>query len=467
MKTYTRLSPELINDLAAIAGAANLSVSDADLINYAIDETSCAVPCSPEIIIKPTDTDMVSRVLSFARKHKIPVTPRGAGTGLSGGAIPIYGGILLSLEQMNRILQIDRENFVATVEAGVSLSQLNEELIKYDLCYPVRIGEMSATVGGNIATNAGGMNAVKYGVTRHQVLGLEAVLASGRIIETGGAFVKCSTGYDLTQLLTGSEGTLAVITTVMLKLMPLPAARELLLVPFGNLQNAIDTVPELLRLKTIPMGIEFMEKDVVQIVERHTVLKLPYHESEAFLMIIMEGDSSEDIVQYFQQIETICRKHGAIEFLVPVNGSAMKKLIQFREKVHDSVRREGTSVMMDIVVPRNQIAKFTRRVKAKSQEYGVNVITFGHAGDGNIHLYAMRNNIGSEEWNKKLPLLMKHIYFEGKLLGGMVSGEHGIGSEKKAYLPLTINKETLLLMKRIKKTFDPDNILNPGKIFDI
>jgi glycolate oxidase len=424
------------------------------------------LPVQPEVIVMPVNTKMVSHVLKFANKHKIPVTPRGAGTGLSGGAIPIYGGILLSLEKMDRILKIDDRNFVAVVEAGVSLSTLNECLTAYNLYYPIRFGDMSATIGGNIATNAGGMNAVKYGVTRHHVLGIEAVLANGDIIESGGAYVKSSTGYDLTRLLTGSEGTLAIITKIILRLMPLPGTSEILLAPFSNLQNAIDTVPELLRLKTIPMGLEFLEKDIVKIVEKHTQIEMPYDNSEAFLMIIMEGNSSEEIIQYFCEIEEICRRHGAIEFLVPGDERAKRRLTRFREKIHESMRRERASVLLDVVVPRSEIARFVKKVRKIANDFNIPVISFGHAGDGNIHLYPIRRNQSQEDWDRQLLLLITQIFKAGKSLGGTISGEHGIGSEKKRYLPLTIDGKTLSLMQRIKLAFDPNNILNPGKIFD-
>ncbi len=296
---YGRLTRQIIKELMTIAGRDSIVTEKAAMEGYARDETPLAKPRAPQVVVKPSDSPTVARLLGLANKKRIPVTPRGAGTGLSGGCIPLYGGILLSLERMNRILEIDRENFVAVVEPGVTLSDLYTEVEQYGLYYPLYPGEMSATIGGNIATNAGGMNAIKYGVTRHNVLGLEAVLPNGEIIRTGGKFVKCSTGYDLTQLIIGSEGTLAIVTKVILKLTTRPTKRQVLLAPFTDLQNAIDAVPDILQLKVTPTGIEFMDKSVVEIVEKYLGRELPYHQYAAFLMVIMEGESDDEIYDYF------------------------------------------------------------------------------------------------------------------------------------------------------------------------
>jgi glycolate oxidase len=326
---------------------------------------------------------------------------------------------------------------------------------------------MTATIGGNVATNAGGMNAVRYGVTRHNILGLEAVLASGETIKTGGEYVKSSTGYDLTQLIAGSEGTLAVITKVILKLTTRPAKREVLFAPFASLQNAIDTVPEILRLKMVPTGLEFMERKIIEIVEDYLEREIPYPQYDAFLMLIMDGDSEDEIHAYFTEVEEICRRHGATEALVPGSERAKRRLLDAREKFYHAIKRYAPLELIDVVVPRREIPSFVKKVKETSAKHGVPIIVYGHAGDGNVHLHPICKDMSQEEWDSKLPLILEEIYTAGVSLGGAISGEHGIGIAKKPYLPLQADKPLLELMKKIKHVFDPDNILNPGKIFDV
>jgi glycolate oxidase len=465
--TYNIIDKSILNELITIAGNNNVFQEPPDLESYSTDESTMATPMYPEVVVKPSDAKIVAKILAMANKKKIPVTPRGAGTGLSGGCVPLYNGLVLSLEKMNHIKRIDLNNLIAVVEPGVSLTQLDEELNQYNLYYPIHIGDMSATIGGSIATNAGGLNAVKYGVTRNNVLGLEAVLTSGKIIHTGGEFIKCTTGYDFTQLLTGSEGTLAVITEIMLKLLPRPAIREMMFIPYNNLQNAIDTVPELLQLRTVPTGIEFIDNDAIKIVEEYMETEVPYHEQPAFLMIIMEGDSYDNIIGYFSEIGAICRKHGAVEVLIPDNERAKRKLIDIREKIQPAIKRAGKSDLIDAVVPRSEIARFVYKVKEISRAYDIPIITFGHAGDGNVHLHPICSGTNEEEWTKKIPAVMQEIYKASIALGGTISGEHGIGMEKKKYLSLAMDKERIRLMKEIKMIFDPNDILNPGKIFDL
>ncbi len=468
MKTkYGSVTRQIIEELMTIVGRDNISTKEHEIEGYSCDEMPLAKPYAPQVIVKPTDTHLVAKLLEFANKKRIPVTPRGAGTGVSGGCIPIYGGILLSLERMNQILEIDRDNFAAVVEAGVTLSDLHNQVEQQGLYYPLYPGEMTATIGGNVATNAGGMNAVKYGVTRHNTLGLEAVLPNGEIIKTGGKFVKCSTGYDLTQLIVGSEGTLAVVTKIILKLTTKLAKREVLFVPFTNLQDAIDTVPEILRLKMTPIGIEFMERSIIELVEKYLGREMPYHEYEAFLMIIMEGESEDEIYEYFARVEEICKQHRAVATVVPGSERAKRRLLDAREKFYHAIKRFALLEIVDVVVPLSEITRFVTKVKEISIEYGVPIIVYGHAGDGNVHLHPICLDMSKEEWYKKLPHLMNAIYRTGVSFGGAISGEHGIGFDKKAYLPIQMDNALLSIMKGVKRTFDPNNILNPGKIFDL
>lgn len=464
---YKKFPDELVRELAAICGSGNI-ITDRDAMqDYARDESPHAEITFPEVVVKPEDTTTVSRIMAFASKNKTPVTPRGAGTGLSGGCIPLFGGIVLSLEKMNRIISIDGENFTATTEPGVPMADLCGEIEQQGLYYPLYPGEMTATIGGTVSTNAGGMNAVRYGVTRNNILGLEAVLPNGDIINTGGEYVKSSSGYDLTQLIAGSEGTLAVITKVILKLTTRPPKREVLFAPFSSLQEAINAVPEILHLKMIPAGLEFMERRIISIVEDYLEREIPYPEYDAFLMIIMDGDSEDDIHEYFDTASEICKKHGAAEALVPGSEHAKRRLLEAREKFYHAIKRYAPMELIDTVVPRSKIPNFVRQIKVISTKHGITVIIYGHAGDGNVHLHPLCENMSEEEWKKKLPSLLKDIYEAAISFGGAVSGEHGIGIEKKSYLPIQVDEPLLAVMKRVKQAFDPNNILNPGKIFDI
>jgi glycolate oxidase len=465
--TYGTVTPETIEKLKAIVGEDRVFTERHVLEEYSRDEAPLVEPSEPRVVVKPADTESVAGVLELADSERIPVTPRGAGTGLSGGCVPVHGGIVLSLELMNRILEIDRGNFTAVVEPGVTLAELYKEVEPGGLCYPLYPGEMTATVGGNIATNAGGMNAVKHGVTRHNVLGLEAVLPDGDIINTGGKYVKCSTGYDLTQLIAGSEGTLAVVTKAILRLIPRMAKREMLLAPFSNMQDAIDAVPQILSLRTMPAGIEFLEKSIIQIVEKFLNRELPYDQHEASLLVIAEGESESELHEYFSLVEDICRRHGAIEAMVPGGERAKRRLVEARENFYHALKRYAPMEIIDTVVPRNAIAEFIKRVKRIAAGYDIPIIVYGHAGDGNVHLHPVCVNMDREEWEKKLPRLMSDIYRTCSSLGGAISGEHGIGLEKKAFFQSETDEALLGAMRGIKRAFDPNNILNPGKIFDL
>jgi len=461
---YGKVTEEVMVLLTEIVGDKNVLTGD-DRHDYSRDETLELMPVFPEVVVKPEDTGSAARVVKLAGERHIPVTPRGGGTGLSGGAVPIYGGIVLSLEKMNKILEIDKENFAATVEPGVVLSDFYQAVEECGLYYPLYPGETSATLGGNVATNAGGMRAVKYGVTRHSVLGLEAVLPGGEVIQTGGKFVKCSTGYDLTQLLIGSEGTLAVITKVILKLIPPLGKREILFIPFHNLNDAIRSVPDILKEGILPVGIEFMEKDIINMVEQYTGKEIPLHNHEAFLMIIVEADNEDEIYSIAERIGEVCLNNGAVDVFTPGSARARRNLLEAREKFYSVIGHFGSLDVADVVVPRSKIAEFVERAKGIASKYGIPLVVYGHAGDGNVHLHPMgRDGEGGRE---KVKELLIEIFKVGVSLGGTISGEHGLGSAKRAYLPLAMNKHTVELMRRIKQAFDPNNIMNPGKVLDI
>ena len=455
---------KVVERLREIVGKENVLVGDEIEEEYRRDEALTVKPRLPEVVVKPGTTEEVAKILSLADEEKVPVTPRGGGTGLSGGCVPVSGGILLSLERMNRILEIDEENYVAVVEAGVPLADLYKAVEARGSYYPIYPGEVSSTVGGNVATNAGGMRAVKYGVTRHFVLGLEAVLPTGEIIETGGKYVKVSTGYDLTQLIVGSEGTLAVVTKVILRLLPRPKATTTLFVPFKDLNDGIRAVPVILKSGLIPVTIEFLEKFGLMGMENYVGRKVTISESvrdeaEAFLLIVLEAKNSEEAFRDAEFISDICMKHGAIDVFIPPTERAGRELLELREKAFYAAKDAGATDLVDVVVPRGEIPKFVEQIRKISAKYATIIGGSGHAGDGNVHLGLF------EQDADKLSRILREIYKVGKTLGGAISAEHGIGSEKRKYLLEMEDKTKIELMRRVKKAFDPNNILNPGKIF--
>jgi glycolate oxidase len=457
---YPHVTPELISRLKEIAGEKNVLV-DEGKENYSRDEAPHSRNMLPEVVVIPISAEVISRTLILANQKHIPVTPRGAGTGISGGSVPIFGGISLSLERLNRIIEIDEANFCVTVESGVILSDLCHAVEQRGLYYPPYPGEMNAAIGGNIATNAGGMRAVKYGVTRNFVLGLEAVLPTGEIIETGGKYIKSSTGYDLTQLLIGSEGTLAVISKAILKLITPPGSRELMLIPFNSLTEAIRFVPVILREKILPVSIEFMERDILRLVQKYTGKELPVKSYAAYLMLMIECDSADEFCHISEQIQNLCLRYGAVDAFVPASESAKRRLLELREKFYPTMQHCGMLDIADVVVPRSQIAEFVEKVKEISRKYAIPVIAYGHAGDGNVHLHPLSQGADKDAHVKEL---LAEIYKVGISLGGTISGEHGLGSEKKDYLPLAATREKLDLMRRLKLAFDPNQIMNPGKV---
>ncbi len=457
---YQKVTPELIRRLRFIVGDKGV-IADEGLENYARDEAPHTHSVLPEAVVFPHSTQEIADILRLANTELIPVTPRGAGTGLSGGSVPVHGGIVLSLDKLNKMGEIDEANFCASAQAGVILSNFCAETEKHNLFYPLYPGEMSATIGGNIATNAGGMRAVKYGVTRDFVLGLEAVLPTGEIITTGGKYVKSSTGYDLTQLLTGSEGTLAVISQVTLRLITPPSIREILLIPFNSLSEAIRCVPVILKERVLPVSIEFMESDILQLVKDYSGKEFPIPGYPAYLMLMIEADNYDDFGKISEHISEICLKNGAVDTYVPGSASAKRRLLELREYFYPTMQHRGMLDLADVVVPRSKIADFVEEVKRISKRYSIPIITYGHAGDGNVHLHPLGPGVPSEE---VMTELLTEIYQVGATMGGTISGEHGIGADKKKYLSLLFSAEKLALMQRVKKAFDPHNILNPGKV---
>jgi glycolate oxidase len=433
--------------------------------DYSHDEMLEYGKFTPEILVEPISTKEISDILRYAYGKNIPVTPRGAGTGLCGGAVAIHGGILISLMKMNKILEIDEENFTATVEPGLLLMDLIKALNEKDLLYPPDPGEKSATLGGNVMTNAGGMRAVKYGVTREYIMGMEFVLANGDIINQGGKTAKNSSGYSIMNLLIGSEGTLGIVTKLILKLLPLPKKSVCLLVPFENLEECLKTVPLLIKSKTIPTAIEFMQRDVIELAEEFLDKKFPDKTADSYLLIAYNGNSESELEEKYMIASEICIDNNAIDVFVADKKDREETIWNtrgaFLEAIISSTPRLDEC---DVVVPINKISTFVTYIKEIEKNHDIRIRQFGHAGDGNLHMYVCKDKLSDIEWSERLDIVMKKMYKKAIELKGQVSGEHGIGHAKIAFLEESVGKKCMDLMWHIKMSFDPKNILNPGKI---
>jgi glycolate oxidase len=381
--------------------------------------------------------------------------------------VPVCGGIVLSLEKMNRILEIDKENLMVTVEPGVITGDIHRAVEAEGLFYPPDPASLdSCTIGGNIAEGAGGPKAVKYGVTMHYVCGLEAVLPNGEIIHTGGKLVKNVTGYNLVQLLTGSEGTLAVVTQIILRLIPKPKVQVDLLAPYADFQQAANTVSALIAARITPACIEFMERDSLLSVERLLGKEVPFREAAAHLLIQLDGNSQAAVEADRDIVGELCLKHGAMDVLVAQDTATRDRLWDARRKIIEALKNESPeNHMEDVVVPRARIPELLKGIKQVAAEEDVRIICFGHAGDGNVHVNALKDQIPTERWDRLVPVISEKIYRICLELGGMITGEHGIGVTRRAYLPLALDAAQIEVMRQIRAAFDPNGILNPGKIF--
>lgn len=420
---------------------------------------------SPDVVVFPKDAGEVARILEYASSRKIPVTPRGSGTGLCGGAVPAYGGIVLCTSRMNRILEIDRENFTATVEPGVLLITVHQTVERLGLFYAPDPGEKTATIGGNVNTNAGGMRAIKYGVTRDNVRGMEVVLPTGEVVQLGGKLAKNSTGYSLINCIIGSEGTLGVVTQVVLKLLPLPRRTLSLLVPFNDLSEATGAVPRVLSTGVLPQSIEFAERGVIQAAERYLGRRFPHSQAQCYLLIRVDGNSREEVTSAMELLGDACLESGAQDVFFADTDERQAAIWDARAAFLAAIKSLGQVDECDVVVPRNRVAELVEYTRVVSSKAGVRIESFGHAGDGNLHIYVIREGLSDEEWESRVSLAMELLYEKGQELGGLVSGEHGIGLAKRPYLRKGLSREQLLLMEKLKRAFDPCGILNPGKIF--
>jgi glycolate oxidase len=461
---YGKVTPEIIAELKEAVGEDAVVTEADELRPFASDYTEDLV-FLPEVAVLPRSTEQVQAMVRIAHRHSIPLTPRAGGTGLSGGALPILGGILFSCHRMNRILEIDRENLVGVVEPGVITQVFQEEVEKIGLFYPPDPASRgSCTLGGNVAENAGGPRAVKYGVTKDYVLGAEAVLPDGTVINVGGKLYKDVTGYNLTQLLVGSEGTLAILTKLYMKLIPWPPHRKVLLAPFDSLEAAARAVVLVFTKGVQPSACELMEKDAVDCAVRQLGKNWPHAEAAAHVLLETDGHSAERVDEEAMLIGEACVEAGADDVLIAEDGPRMAELWALRRSIGEAVKSINIYKEEDTVVPRNRIPELIAGVKEIAARYGLMTICYGHAGDGNIHCNIIKT-VDDQTWGTVLPVAIREIFEHTAKLGGQVSGEHGIGYVQREYLPITQGAAEISLMKQIKTVFDPKGILNPMKIF--
>jgi glycolate oxidase len=464
--TFTKINDEHLGEFRKIVGAEFVFTKREELENYSHDYTE-DLKFYPEVVLKPSITSEVAAVLKFCAANNIAVTPRGAGTGLSGGALPVKKGVILSMERFNKIIDIDERNLQATVEPGVINQVFQEAVMQKGLFYPPDPASRgSCHLGGNLAECAGGPKAVKYGVTKDYVLNCEVVLPTGEIIFTGANVLKNSTGYNLTQLIIGSEGTLGVITKIIFRLIPLPKENLLLLAFFNSAEKACEAVSAIFSAGVTPSAMEFMERDCIEYVMKHVDVKIPLKESTAAQLIVEVDGNDRDIL--FKECETISEiltQHECDEILFADTAQQKADLWKARRAAGEAVKTHSIYKEEDTVVPRAELPALLKGVKAIGSKYGFRSVCYGHAGDGNLHVNIIKENLSDEAWNTEVPKGIREIFELCVSLGGTISGEHGIGYVQKRYLDIAFSKTQIELMKGIKKVFDPAGILNPGKIF--
>jgi glycolate oxidase len=468
---YQPVTQEIAIELQGIMGEKNIIFHDIErLRDYSHDEVADpGYAHMPEVVVKPLTAQEISQVMKLANRCHIPVTPRGGGTGLSCGAVPVYGGIILSLERMNRILEIDKENMVVVVEPGVVTREISVAVQEHGLFYAgYPMSFESCFIGGNVAENAGGGRAIKYGVTGHYVLGLEAVLPTGEIVEMGGKRLKDVTGYDLIHLMVGSEGTLGIFSKIILRLLPLPTATAVLLIPFENAAGAIGAFPKVIaQVGFLPSSIEFMDRLSVETVYQFLGETPPRSDIGAMLLVELEGRSREKVEGDCQKIGEQFLESGALDVYIGDTANTERKMWKPRLKVAEAFKAIcPVQSLEDIVVPTARIPDLLGELERLSEKYEVLIPCYGHAADGNLHATPVKKpGTPLDTWQEKLPSLLTELYQAVFRLGGTISGEHGIGSKRASYLSLVMNSDLISLHERIKQAFDPLNILNPGKIF--
>lgn len=467
-KKYSPVTERTVRDLAAMVGKSGVTADLEKRIAYSYDEVprfAWDEDYIAEAVVFPETTEQVSAVVAYANSHRIPVTARGAGTGLSGGAVPFRGGVVLSFERMSRILELDKKNLTITVEPGVVTAEITKAAAREGLLYAGDPCSGDASfIGGNVAENAGGNKVVKYGTTGASVLALEAVLADGTVTWFGGKRRKDATGYDFAHLIVGSEGTLAVVTKIILKLMPLPGKTVDLLVPFPDVASAIDFAPKIQSEgKVVPSSIEFLDGQSLRLAERFLNTTLPYSDAGAHLIIQLEGNNPDGLADDMERIGDLCLAHGALEVFVADNKTTSDKLWKARKCLAEAIMAYYVRYSLeDLVVPTSEIPELLKEVGRLCEKYSMEECNFGHVGDGNIHV-----NILSEDrpdWHESIGALLSELYRFTVEAGGTLSGEHGIGLKRQKYMGLVMDEAQMELIRRVKIAFDPNEILNPGKM---
>ena len=469
---FNPVTPEVAGELAKIVGESFVVFNDPERLEpYSHDEVAeKEYAHMPEALVRPRTAEEISQIMKLANRLRIPVTPRGAGSGLSGGAVPVFGGIVLLCERMNEIIEIDRQNMMITVEPGVVTNDINDVLKGTGLFfagYPMSLE--TCFVGGNVAENAGGGKAVKYGVTGRYVVGLEVVTPTGEIVQLGGKLVKDVTGYDLISLMVGSEGTLGIFTSVTLKLMPQPRSSVDLLVLFKNPNEAISAVPQIMTGGIIPTAIEFMDQSAFKAACEYLNETIPYQQAGAMLLITVDGSDANQVERESEAIGEMCLQTGAIEVYVADNHTTSERIWNVRRNIAEAFKVfSPRQSLEDIVVPISRIPDMVERLGELSAKWDCPIPCYGHAGDGNLHATPVMNPAWSDEqWATKLDEILRELYEITRSLGGTISGEHGIGNKRKKYMGGVVSQASLNMMRSIKQALDPQGVLNPGKIFDL
>lgn len=462
---YNKINDEVRNKLTEIVGEEYIFSDDYNLDIYSKDYTE-DFRFKPEVIVKPRTAQEISQIIKLANEFSIPVYPRGGGTGLSGGALAIFGGICLSMENFKKIIEIDYVNFQAVVEPGVITQIFQDECEKKGMYYPPDPASRgSCTLGGNLAECAGGPRAVKYGVTKDYILGIEFVSPTGEILNAGARVIKNVTGYNLTQLIVGSEGTLGVITKIIFKLIPKPKHKKVLLAAFDSMQHCTASVAEIFRAGITPSALEFMEKSAIQAAERQLHKVFPNNEAEAQLLIEVDGNYEDQLNSDIETIAGVLERFNVIDIVLAEDAQKMNELWALRRCIGEAVKSISAYKEEDTVVPRSKIPELVSGVKEICERHGITSICYGHAGDGNVHVNILKDKLDSKAWDENIEPAIKEIFELTVGLGGTISGEHGIGYSQKNYLSIALKKNEIDLMKKIKDTMDPKGILNPGKIF--
>lgn len=462
---YKKIDQLDIEFLESVVSKDRVISGEAISKDYAKDELG-TVTNMPEVVVKVLSAEEIAKIMKYANDKIIPVTVRGSGTGLVGACVPVHGGIILDMTMMNKILSLDEENMILEVEPGVLLMDIYEYVEPKGYFYAPDPGEKSATIGGNISTNAGGMRAVKYGVTRDWVLSLEVVLPNGEITRFGRNVVKDTTGYSLKNLIIGSEGTLAIITKAYLKLIPKPAKTISLLVPFDSLESGIEKVPEILKSKAEPTAVEFFGKETITFAEEFLGKKFPDTKNIAYILLTFDGMTDEELKSKYQAVADLCLNElGAIDVLIVDTDERKESVWSARGAFLEAIKASTTQMdECDVVVPRSKVAEYIKFTYELADKYNMRIPSFGHAGDGNLHIYICRDDLSVEEFEKNLELIFDEMYKKANEVGGLVSGEHGIGYAKKKYMASNLGAAQIEIMRGIKSVFDPNNILNPGKV---